>query len=105
MRFPDGFELHLDFVFLEVEAPGRLVWQHRDHGQRTQGPPTSHMTVTLEALGQRTRWTLVARFGSLADREAAVAMGFSGPIEASNLRLAAYLPAMAPAPAVAPGTT
>src|SRR5260221_1436437 len=55
MRFPDGHELHLDFVFLEVEPPSRLVWRHVDHGMRKQGPPTCRTTVTLDDLGGRTR--------------------------------------------------
>lgn len=91
MRFPDGYELQMHFVFLEVEKPSRLVWQHEDHGRRKEGPPTSMMTVTLEDLGARTRWTMTARFLSLADREAALAIGFTRPIEASNDRLTEYL--------------
>ena len=94
MRFPDGRELSLDFVFLEVEAPSLLSWQHRDHGQRSEGPPTSITTITLEELAEQTRWTMVARFRSLADREAALALGYSGPIEASSERLDAYLETM-----------
>jgi uncharacterized protein YndB with AHSA1/START domain len=91
MRFADGHELPLDFVFLEVEPPSRLVWQHADHGTRKAGPPTCVMSVTLEDLGRRTRWTLVSRFDSLADRAAAIGMGFSRPIEASNESLTEYL--------------
>lgn len=95
MRFPDGHELEMNFVFLEVKKPTRLVWQHADHGKHTKGPPTSVITVTLEDLGNGwTRWTMVARFSSPADRDAAVAMGFNTPIELSNTRLAAYLPSM-----------
>jgi uncharacterized protein YndB with AHSA1/START domain len=94
MRFPDGRELEMKFVFLEVERLERLAWQHADHGTRKQGPPTSHTTVTLEDLGGKTRCTIVARFGSMADREAAVAMGFTRPIEASNERLVEYLKKM-----------
>ena len=94
MRFPDGHELRLDFVFVEVDAPSRLVWQHVDHGKRKEGLPTSVTTVTLEDLGDKTRYTMTARFSSMADREAAVAMGFTRPIEASNERLTAYLKTM-----------
>jgi uncharacterized protein YndB with AHSA1/START domain len=94
MRFPDGKELHMNFVFLEVEPPSRLVWQHVDHGTRGAGPPTCLTTVTLEDLGKHTRWRMVAEFNSIAEREAAVAMGFSGPIEASNSRLVEYLKTM-----------
>jgi len=94
MRFPDGFELRLDFVFVEVEAPSRLVWQHVDHGQRKEGLPTCLTTVTLEDLGRETRWQMVATFNSFAERAAALTMGFSGPIEASTIRLTEYLPKM-----------
>lgn len=95
MRFPDGHELEMNFVFLDVEKPARLVWQNAEHGKHREGPPTSVITVTLEDLGAyRTRWKMVACFSSLADRDAAIAMGFSKPIEASNNRLADYLPGM-----------
>jgi len=91
MRFPDGRELHMSFVFLEVERPKRLVWQNVDHGQREDGPPTPVIAVTLEDMGDRTRWKMVARFHSLAERDAAVAIGFAKPIEASSDRLVDYL--------------
>jgi uncharacterized protein YndB with AHSA1/START domain len=91
MRFPDGRELRMDFVFLEVEKPKRLVWQHADHGERSEGLPTCITTVTLEDLGDQTRWTMVACFNSIAERDAAAGIGFVRPIEASNDRLTAYL--------------
>jgi uncharacterized protein YndB with AHSA1/START domain len=94
MRFPSGNELTMDFVFLEIEPPSRLVWQHADHGTRPDGPPSVHFTVTLADLGAQTRWHMVARFLTPAARDFALASGFSGPIEASNLRLAAYLQTM-----------
>ena len=101
MRFPDGTELDLDFVFLEVEKPRRLVWQHRDYEGRGDDKTASRMTVTLEDLGGKTRWTLVTRFRSMQGRDAAVEFGFTRPIEASNDRLTGYLKEMA-APAAQP---
>lgn len=95
MRFPDGFELHMELVFVEVEAPSRLVWRHADQGERSEGPPASTITVTLEELGGSTRCTISARFSSMADRAKALEMGYTRPIEASNERLAQYLPTMA----------
>jgi uncharacterized protein YndB with AHSA1/START domain len=98
MRFPDGHELRLDFVFLEVEAPARLVWRHAERDSQTGGPPAAHTTVTLDEQGEdarrQTRWTMVARFGSMAEREAALAIGFTGPIAASSDQLIAYLPTL-----------
>ena len=96
MRFPDGHELDMHFVFVEVEKPRRLVWRSADRAQGREGPPGSVIDVTLEDLGgTRTRWKMIARFSSLAERDAALAMGFTGPIEASGNRLVAYLPQLA----------
>lgn len=92
MRFPDGRELHMSFIFLEVEKPVRLVWQSADHRQQKEGgPPSSTIAVTLEDLGSRTAWKMVATFRSLADRDAAVSIGFGAPIESSSDRLVEYL--------------
>jgi uncharacterized protein YndB with AHSA1/START domain len=92
--FPNGKELVMDFVYLEVVRPERLVWQHTEHGKRLDGPPTCRTTVTLEDLGEQTRWRMVAQFTSLAARDLAVGMGFSTPIAASNDRFAVYLKTM-----------
>ena len=91
LRFPDGREMNLDFVFLEVERPRRLAWRHADHDERAAGTPAPQFTTTLEDLGDRTRCTMVARFRSIAERDAAVSFGFTGPIEGSNNRLSDYL--------------
>ncbi len=90
MRFADGRELHLHFVFLEVEKPARLVWQNADRDKVKEGLNV-RFTSTLEDLGERTRCILVAHFDSVADRDAAVGFGFTGPIERSHDRLAEYL--------------
>lgn len=96
MRFPDGHELDMHFVFVEVERPRRLMWRSANPTPDRVGPPDSVIDVTLEDLGgTRTFWTMVARFSSLAERNAALAMGFTGPIEASGNRLVAYLPDLA----------
>jgi uncharacterized protein YndB with AHSA1/START domain len=91
MRFPDGRELHMHFVFLEVREPQRLVWKNVDDERQSEGPPASVVTITLEDMGDRTRWTMVARFHSFAERDVALAMGFTTPITASNDRLVEYL--------------
>jgi len=91
MRFPDGHELHMNFVFLEADKPQRLVWQDADHDTREPGRPSPVITVTLEDLGDRTQYRMVARFRSLAERDAALGFGFVKPIEGSNDRLAEYL--------------
>jgi uncharacterized protein YndB with AHSA1/START domain len=94
MRFPDGHELHMKFVFLEVEAPTRLVWENAEKRAPGEGPPTCRITTILEDMGTRTRWHMVARFRSLAERDIASGMGFTAPIAASNERLTEYLKTM-----------
>jgi len=91
MRFPDGRELHMSFVFLEVDRPRKLVWRPVEDEQPKGRPPLSVISVTLEELADRTLWKMVARFTSFAERDAAVAMGFADPIRASSDRLVAYL--------------
>ena len=81
MRFPNGREIRMHCVFVRVEPPHLLSWKD----------PRISFTVTLTQRGPRTAWKLVALFNSLQERDAAVGFGFSGPIEASNDRLAAYL--------------
>lgn len=91
MRFADGHELNLSFVFVEIEPPKRLVWEDIGYAKQHDGAPI-RISVTLDDLSRsRTQWRMVARFHSLAARDAAVSMGFSGPIEASNAQLTDYL--------------
>jgi uncharacterized protein YndB with AHSA1/START domain len=74
MRTPDRVDHEFELVFVEVVRPERLVW--RSAG----GAPGYHdntMTVTLEASGRRTRWTLVTRFKTMADRDLAARSGFT----------------------------
>ena len=78
MRTPDGSEYAMEYVFVEVNAPDKLVWRDADHDTRPPGGlPTTIMTVTLEPAGKQTKWTLVSRFNSIAARELAKRMGFS----------------------------
>jgi uncharacterized protein YndB with AHSA1/START domain len=88
MRTPDGAEFAMDYIYLEVVKPEKLVWQHVDHGKGGSGPPTSVNTVTLEDHGAQTRWKMVARFTSIADRDRSVQMGFATMVELGCERLA-----------------
>jgi uncharacterized protein YndB with AHSA1/START domain len=93
MRTPDGHEMVMDVVFVEVAKPERLVWQGVDYGKKTPHP-SSHMTVTLEEVGKKTKWKLVTRFASMADREIANSIGFADAIAQGNDRLAELLETM-----------
>jgi uncharacterized protein YndB with AHSA1/START domain len=92
MRGPNGMEFTVDSVFLEVVKPERLVWTAANRGERPQGgPPTAVTTVTLTDLGDKTLWTMEARFDSLADRDLSVRMGFGHMVSQGAERLAALL--------------
>jgi uncharacterized protein YndB with AHSA1/START domain len=80
MRTPDGIEHAMELVFVEVVKPEKLVWKHAD--AKGSPPPDfrNTMTVTLEEDGDRTRWTLVTRFASVAARDAAIEFGFAAVI-------------------------
>jgi uncharacterized protein YndB with AHSA1/START domain len=91
IRLPAGQELHLKFQFVSVEKPSRLVWKDAD-GERSQAVSASpEISITLEARGDRTLWTMQARFPSVEARNAAVTLGFAQPIAASGDQLATYL--------------
>lgn len=96
MRTPDGGQHPLEFVFLEVIRPEKLVWRNADHGQPGVGGPHDNLiSVTLEALGRRTRWVMVARFNSFEDREAAQRIGFTTVLKQGTDRFAAILARLA----------
>jgi uncharacterized protein YndB with AHSA1/START domain len=92
MRAPNGMEFPVNSVFLEVVPPERLVWTAADaEGAAANGKPVNVTTVTLEDRGAQTFWTMEARFGSLADRDLAVRMGFGNIVSQGSERIAALL--------------
>jgi hypothetical protein len=48
-------------------------------------------TITLEDYGKQTKWTLIARFDSLEDRDITARMGFGAMIGQGLERMAEYL--------------
>jgi uncharacterized protein YndB with AHSA1/START domain len=88
MRTPDGTDFAMEFVFVEVTRPEKLVWKPAGPRKSTQ-PGLLHVinTVTLEDAGKRTKWTLVAEFDSIADRDLAVSNGFSHVITQGSEKL------------------
>jgi uncharacterized protein YndB with AHSA1/START domain len=87
MRTPDGAEFVMTFVFIEVVALEKISWRSVDHGKRTDGPPSAVNTVTFEDHGKRTKWQLVARFDTVADRDRATQIGFATVIAEGAERL------------------
>jgi uncharacterized protein YndB with AHSA1/START domain len=87
MRTPDGSEYKMEFVFVEVVKPERLVWKNAHDGKPPPGQLNVLNTVTLEEAGAKTKWTLVARFDSLAERDVAVKNGFATVITQGSEKL------------------
>jgi uncharacterized protein YndB with AHSA1/START domain len=92
MRAPNGMEFPVNSVFLEVDPPERLVWTSEDpESPSVKGKPVNITTVTLEERGSQTHWTMEARFGSFAERDLAVRMGFGNIVSQGSERIAALL--------------
>ena len=94
MQAPNGAQFSINSVFLEVVKPERLVWKTIKDENRKPAPPTAVSTVTLEEHGNQTKWTLVARFDSIAERDISAGMGFGKMISMGADRIAEYLEVM-----------
>lgn len=78
MTGPEGEKAHGWWRFLAIDTPARLQFDDGfadSSGRPADDMPTSHATVTLEALGGGTRMTVATRFDSLAELERLTAMG------------------------------
>jgi uncharacterized protein YndB with AHSA1/START domain len=88
MRLPDGTEVESNYVFMEVRKPEKISWRSLDANETKDGPPApALMTVTFEDLGARTKWQLVARFASFAERNRAANKHFAETIAEGAERL------------------
>jgi uncharacterized protein YndB with AHSA1/START domain len=91
MQAPNGMQFTIDSIFEEVIEPERLVWRVLKDPKRNPPPPTSLNTLTLEDLGVQTKWKLVSRFDSIAERDVSVQMGFAQMISMGLERMAEHL--------------
>jgi len=91
MQAPNGAQFTINCVFVEVVEPERLVWRTVKDEKRQPAPPAAVHTITLEEYGKQTKWTLVARFDSLEDRDITARMGFGAMIGQGLERMAEYL--------------
>lgn len=83
MISPDGHRFPIENVYVEIVKPSRIVWENVGHSDGTAipGRPTVRQTITLDDHGERTKWTLVGSFKSLADRDMARNFGFAEMIK------------------------
>lgn len=86
MHGPDGTDYRNESVFVEVEKPARLVWDH-------ETGPIFRATVDFEEQGQKTKLTMRMVFATKAERDTTVEK--FGAVEGQKEtleRLASYLP-------------
>jgi uncharacterized protein YndB with AHSA1/START domain len=79
MRAPDGTERPVRYQFVEILAPERIVYRPLRSTEavwRGAAPPTYLATLTFEALGNETVFTMRAEFESAADLAVAMTGGF-----------------------------
>ena len=79
MRRPDGTEHPVRYQFVEILAPERIIYRPfrpAEAVRRGNPPPTYLATLTFEALGNETIFTMRAEFESAADLAVAMTGGF-----------------------------
>jgi uncharacterized protein YndB with AHSA1/START domain len=79
MRAPDGTERPVRYHFVEILAPERIVYRPLRSPEtvwRGNPPPTYLATLTFEAMGDETVFTMRAEFESAADLAFASKGGF-----------------------------
>jgi uncharacterized protein YndB with AHSA1/START domain len=82
MRAPDGSERPVRYQFVEILAPERIVYRPlrlaaTAAAWRGSPPPTYLATLTFEALGEETLFTMRAEFERAADLAVAITGGFA----------------------------
>ena len=87
MRTPDGTDYAMTYVFVEVVKPERISWRSVDASEGGSGHPSPLNVVTFEEHGGKTKWTLVAHFASVAERDRATKIGFAATIAEGAERL------------------
>ena len=79
MRTPDGPERPVRYQFVEIVAPDRIIYRPLrppEAASRNNPPPTYLATLTFEALGDETVFTMRAEFESAAGLAVAMTGGF-----------------------------
>jgi uncharacterized protein YndB with AHSA1/START domain len=80
MRRPDGTEHRVRYQFVEIVAPERIIYRpvrSPEAASRGDPPPTYLATLTFEALGNETVFTMRAEFESAAGLAVAIMGGWA----------------------------
>lgn len=94
MRFGSGNEYGYTSSFLEIVEPERLRWRDAPDGYRfgDELPPATMLTeLTLAETAGTTAISIIVRFTSLAERDAAVTQGFARTVLEGSDKLDVYL--------------
>ena len=94
MRFGSGNEYGYTSAFLEIVEPERLLWRDAPDGYRfgDELPPATMLTeLTLAETAGTTAISIIVRFTSLAERDAAVTQGFARTVLEGSDKLDVYL--------------
>jgi uncharacterized protein YndB with AHSA1/START domain len=78
LRAPDGTERPVRYRFVEIVAPERIIYRPLPSTEavwRGDPPPTYLATLTFEALGNETVFTMRAEFESAADLAVSINFG------------------------------
>jgi uncharacterized protein YndB with AHSA1/START domain len=78
LRAPDGTERPVRYHFVEIAAPERIMYRPLPSTQavwRGNPPPTYLATLTFDALGNETVFTMRAEFESAADYALSINFG------------------------------
>ncbi|OEO28000.1 hypothetical protein VW23_006745 [Devosia insulae DS-56] len=76
MHRPDGGEHPVRYQFVEIVAPERIVYRPWRSSEAVNPPPGYLATLTFEALGDETIFTMRAEFDSAAHLAVAIEGGF-----------------------------
>ena len=93
VRGPDGTEMHLHGVYLEIVAPERLVRTEANDDCDAEAGGESLVTTLLVERGGRTTLTSTVRYPSKQIRDAVISSGVEHGVAESYDRLAALLAA------------
>ena len=81
IRFPAGFDVPMNSIFEAIDPPRRIVFRDLpDAGGGGESPHRMQVTIDFADSGGRTRLTVTVRFATLAERDEAVAQGFTAPV-------------------------
>jgi uncharacterized protein YndB with AHSA1/START domain len=94
MQGPDGMRSCGKAIYLEINAPERLVYEDAfadADGNVFEDMPVGHITLTFAEADGKTTVTNNVRYPTKADRDKVIEMGMEAGFDQTMNRLEAYL--------------